>query len=69
MITNRLQEWMDTVVGEEQSAFIPGRLIIDNVLVAFESVHAMNRRKKEYSCACSQVGHDESLRPRRIALS
>ena len=53
MITNRLKEVMDAVVGEEQSAFVPGRLITDNVVVAFESVHTMRRKMKgrNYTCA------------------
>ena len=46
VITNRLRPCMDEIISEEQSAFILGRLITDNVLVAFESVHAMRRRKK-----------------------
>src|SRR3954466_7036392 len=52
-ITNRLRPCMDEIVSEEQSAFVPGRLITDNVLVAYESVHTMKRRKKgrNYSCA------------------
>lgn len=53
MITNRFKEFMDIVVSQEQSAFVPGRLITDNVVVAFESVHTMRRRKKgkNFSCA------------------
>ena len=53
MITNRIKEIMNAVVGEEQSAFVPGRLITGNVVVAFESVHTMRRRKKgkNYTCA------------------
>ena len=44
---------MDEIICQEQSAFIPGRLITDNILVAFESVHAMKRRKKGKNFACA----------------
>src|SRR3954470_1581141 len=52
-VTNRMRLCMDDIISEEQSAFVPGRLITDNVLVAYESVHTMKRRKKgkNYSCA------------------
>lgn len=52
-ITNRMRGNMDEIISEEQSTFVPGRLITDNVLVAYESVHTMKGRKKgkNYSCA------------------
>lgn len=53
VLTNRMRFLMDEIISEEQSAFVPGRLITDNVLVAFESVHAMKRRKKGKNYACA----------------
>jgi hypothetical protein len=49
-IANRARLSLGEIIGEEQSAFVPGRLIIDNVLIAYESVHAMRKRKKGKNC-------------------
>jgi hypothetical protein len=39
MVTNMLKEWMNLFMGEEQSAFVLRRIITNNFLVTFESVH------------------------------
>src|SRR6266540_7483338 len=44
-IANRLWVFLDDIIGQEQSAFVPRRLITDNVLIAYETVHAMRRKK------------------------
>jgi hypothetical protein len=45
VIANRLRRLIDTVISEEQLVFIPGWLITDNVLIAYESIHYLKRKK------------------------
>ncbi|KAK2383934.1 hypothetical protein QL285_071338 [Trifolium repens] len=46
VLANRLKVCLDKCVGEEQSAFIEGRSILDNALIAIEVVHALKRKTK-----------------------
>lgn len=41
---NRVKKVIDGIISEAQSAFIPGRLITDNIMVAFEVMHYMKRK-------------------------
>ncbi|KAL0411507.1 UNVERIFIED_CONTAM: putative mitochondrial protein [Sesamum latifolium] len=45
-IANRLKPWLDHIISPSQSAFVLGRLITDNVLLAFETNHFLNTHSK-----------------------
>lgn len=44
VFANRLQKILPVMISKEQSAFVPGRNISDNVLVTFELIHFMKRK-------------------------
>ncbi len=51
VLANRLKKILPSIISETQSAFVPGRLITDNILVAFESLHHMSTQRQ------GRVGH------------
>ena len=46
VLANRLKLILPSIITENQSAFIPGRLISDNILIAFDFMHYLNHKNE-----------------------
>lgn len=53
MLAARLKVFLPDIISPTQSPFVPGRLITDNVLVAYESFHAMKNRRDGQNGLCA----------------
>lgn len=65
VMANRMKNMLDGVVSENQSAFIPGRLITDNIMVGYEMIHYL-KRKRRGKKGCMAVKIDMSKAYDRI---
>ena len=52
-LVNRLRPQLDGMISPTQSAFIPGRLISDNALIAFECMHSLSTLKDSRGEYCA----------------
>ncbi|GJU75163.1 protein LAZ1 [Tanacetum coccineum] len=51
ILTNRIIDWIKEVVSENQSAFVPGRRISDNILITQELMHNYHQDRGPPRCA------------------
>lgn len=47
VLANRLKKVLHGIVSEFQSAFVPNRMIHDNVTTVFETIHCLKRRGRK----------------------
>jgi hypothetical protein len=53
MIAARLKIMLPEIISPTQNAFVPGRLITENVLVAYERIHKIKNKRKRKDGLCA----------------
>lgn len=55
ILAERPKPWLKGIISENQYAFIPARLITDNVLIAHELLHSLQTNKLKTPCMAMKL--------------
>lgn len=61
VIENRVKVLLPDIIDEEQSAFVQGRLITDNALIAMECFHWMKKKNGKKRHDGPESGYGKGL--------
>jgi hypothetical protein len=52
-VANRLMVVLSEIISEEQLAFVPSRMIMDNIIIAYECLHFMKKKRARDLRCCA----------------